>query len=130
MLSTVHGRNDWEKAGRAKPMDCVRTTSSNDKGSLNMIELTPSQIAALKLAKDGDLYPQPSSKWTHQNATVTYAKSDRWKERPQKVKSVTAKTLDELNGHGFLERRHLDDDNSKDVYGITMAGKVWLLKNK
>jgi hypothetical protein len=108
-------------------VDCVRTTSSNDTGFLNRIGLNPSQIAALKLAKDGDLYPQPSSKWTHQNATVTYAKSDRW---PQKVKSVTAKALDELSGHGFLERRHLDHDNAKDVYGITMAGKVWLLKNK
>jgi hypothetical protein len=97
---------------------------------LNMIELTPSQIAALKLARDGDLYPQPANKWTHENATVTYAKTDRWKERPQKVKSVTAKTLGELKEPGFLERRHLDDDVSKDVYGITMAGKMWLLKNK
>ncbi|MBY3599965.1 hypothetical protein [Rhizobium bangladeshense] len=95
-----------------------------------MIELTPSQIAALKLARDGDLYPQPANKWTHQNVTVTYAKTDRWKERPQKVKSVTAKTLGELNEPGLLERRHLDDDASKDVYGITMAGKMWLLKNK
>ncbi|MBD9444840.1 MULTISPECIES: hypothetical protein [Rhizobium] len=95
-----------------------------------MIELTPSQIAALKLARDGDLYLQPSNKWTHQNATVTYAKSDRWKERPLKVKSVTAKVLDELKAPGLLERRHLDDNASKDVYGITMAGKVWLLKNK
>ncbi|CCM74527.1 conserved hypothetical protein [Rhizobium mesoamericanum STM3625] len=111
-------------------MECVRNASSNDTGFLNMIELSPSQIAALKLAKDGDLYPQPSSRWTHQNATVTYAKSDRWKERPQKAKSVTAKALDELDGFGFLERRHLDDDRAKDVYGITMAGKVWLLKNK
>ncbi|ARM90189.1 hypothetical protein RHEC894_CH03946 [Rhizobium sp. CIAT894] len=95
-----------------------------------MIELTPSQIAALKLARDGDLYPQPANKWTHQNATVTYAKNDRWKERPQKIKSVTAKTLGELKEPGFLERRHLDDDGAKDVYGITMAGKMWLLKNK
>ncbi|TCL75565.1 hypothetical protein [Rhizobium sp. BK251] len=95
-----------------------------------MVELSQPQIAALKLARDGDLYPQPSSKWTHQNATVTYAKSDRWKERPQKVKSVTAKTLVELEEPGFLERRHLNDEKSKDVYGITMAGKIWLLKNK
>lgn len=93
-----------------------------------MIELTPSQIAALKLARDGDLYPQPANKWTHENATVTYAKTDRWKERPQKIKSVTAKTLGELKEPGFLERRHLDDDATKDVYGITMAGKMWLLK--
>jgi hypothetical protein len=95
-----------------------------------MIELTASQIAGLKLAKDGDLYPQSAKKWAHQNATVTYAKSDRWKERPQKIKVVTSKTLEILAGPGLLERRHLDDDAEKDVYGITMAGKMWLLKNK
>jgi hypothetical protein len=44
--------------------------------------------------------------------------------------SEVPKALDELSAHGVLERRHLDDDNSKDVYGITMAGKVWLLKSK
>ncbi len=95
-----------------------------------MIELTASQIAGLKLARDGDLYPQSAKKWTHQNATVTYARTDRWKERPQKIKSVSSKTLEELKRQGFLERRHLDDDAEKDVYGITMAGKMWLLKNK
>ena len=95
-----------------------------------MIELTPSQIAGLKLAKEGDLYPQSAKKWTHQNPQVTYAKNDRWKERPQKIKFVSNKTLDELKEPGFLERRHLDDDAAKDVYGITMAGKMWLLKNK
>ncbi len=57
-------------------------------------------------------------------------KTTAGKERPQKIKSVTAKTLGELKEPGFLERRHLDDDVSKDVYGITMAGKMWLLKNK
>lgn len=95
-----------------------------------MIELTPSLIAALKLAKDGDLYFQSTKKWTHQDATVTYAKNDRWKERPQKIKSVTAKSIDELSESGLIERRHLNDDASQDVYGITMAGKMWLLKNK
>ncbi|MDM9622194.1 hypothetical protein A6U87_17295 [Rhizobium sp. AC44/96] len=95
-----------------------------------MIELTPSQIAGLKLARDGDLYPQPASKWTHENATVTYAKSDRWKERPQKIKTVTAKTLVELVEPGLLERRHVSDDGLTDVYGISMAGKIWLLQNK
>lgn len=95
-----------------------------------MIELTPSLIAALKLARDGDLYPQETKKWTHENATVTFAKTDRWKERPQKIKSVTPKSIEELHGSGLVERRHLDDDAAKDVYGITMAGKMWLLKNK
>lgn len=95
-----------------------------------MIELTPSQIAGLKLAKDGDLYPQSAKKWTHQNAQVTFAKTDRWKERPQKIKFVSNKTLAELREPGLLERRHLDDDAEKDVYGITMAGKMWLLRNK
>ena len=95
-----------------------------------MIELSPSQIAGLKLAQQGDLHPQSPKKWTHANATVTYAKNDRWKERPQKIKSVTDVTLNQLEANGFLERRHVDDDASKDAYGITMAGKVWLLKNK
>lgn len=95
-----------------------------------MIELTPSQIAGLKLAKVGDLYPQSATKWTLQNATVTYAKTDRWKERPQKIKVVTHKTIDDLLQPGLIERRHLDDDAAKDVYGITMAGKMWLLQNK
>nr|WP_316656359.1 hypothetical protein [uncultured Gellertiella sp.] len=95
-----------------------------------MIELTPSQIAGLKLAKDGDLYPQSAKKWTHENAQVTFARTDRWKERPQKIKSVSAKTLEDLKEPGFLERRHLDDNAEKDVYGITMAGKMWLLQNK
>lgn len=95
-----------------------------------MIELTPSKIAGLKLAQQGDLYPQSTKKWTHQNATVTYAKTDRWKERPQKIKFISDKTLEELKDLGFLERLHLNDDAGKDVYTITMAGKIWLLKNK
>jgi hypothetical protein len=95
-----------------------------------MTELTPAQIAGLKLAQQGDLHPQSAKKWTHENATVTYAKNDRWKERPQKIKSVSNVTLGQLIEPGFLERRHVDDDAEKDVYGITMAGKIWLLKNK
>ncbi|MDM9629312.1 hypothetical protein QTL95_25810 [Rhizobium sp. S152] len=95
-----------------------------------MLKLTPSQTAGLKLARDGDLYPQPGSKWTHENATVTYAKNDRWKERPQKIKTVTAKTLVDLCEHGFLERRNLTQDGVTDAYGISMAGKIWLLQNK
>ncbi len=95
-----------------------------------MLELTPAQVAGLKLAKNGDLYPQSPTKWTHKDATVTFAKTDRWKERPLKIKFVTNKTIEDLSGPGLLERRHLDDDAAKDVYGITMAGKMWLLKNK
>lgn len=95
-----------------------------------IIELVPSQIAGLKLVQQGNLYPQSAKKWTHENATVTYAKSDRWKERPQKVKFISDKTLKELMGFGFLERLHLNDDAEKDAYAITMAGKIWLLKNK
>ncbi|MBO9123460.1 MULTISPECIES: hypothetical protein [unclassified Rhizobium] len=95
-----------------------------------MAELTPAQIAGLKLARDGDLFPQAAGKWTHENATVTYAKTDRWKERPQKIKTVTAKTLVDLCEHGFLERRNLTDDGTTDTYGITMGGKIWLLQNK
>jgi len=95
-----------------------------------MIELTPALISALKLAKDGDLHPQATNKWTHENATVTYAKNDRWKERPQKIKSVTPKSIEVLSGSCLIERRNLDTDAAKDVYGITMAGKMWLLKNK
>lgn len=95
-----------------------------------MLELSPSQVAGLKLARDGDLCPQSEGKWTHENATVTYAKNDRWKERPQKIKTVTAKTLADLCGHGFVERRNLTDNGLTDSYGISMAGKIWLLQNR
>lgn len=95
-----------------------------------MIELTPTQIRGLKLAKDGDLFPQPAKKWTHLNATITYAKSDRFKERPQKIKFLTTTTLEELKEFGFLERRNLTDQVEKDAHEITMAGKIWLMKNK
>lgn len=95
-----------------------------------MTELTLALISALKLAKAGDLYPQSTNKWAHENAIVTYPKNDRWKERPQKIKSVTLKSIEELTGSGLIERRNVDTDATKDVYGITMAGKMWLLKNK
>ena len=32
------------------------------------VELTPTQVRGLKLAKDGDLHPQGEKKWTHLNA--------------------------------------------------------------
>jgi hypothetical protein len=95
-----------------------------------MTTLTPTQIRGLKLAKDGELYPQPPKKWTHLNATVTYAKTDRFQERPQKVKFLTNTTLEELKALGFLERRNLELEAEKDSHEITMAGKIWLMKNK
>lgn len=52
-----------------------------------MIELTPSKIAGLKLAHQGDLYPQSAKKWTHQNATVTYAKRTVGKNARRKSSS-------------------------------------------
>jgi hypothetical protein len=95
-----------------------------------MIELTPTQIRGLKLAKDGNLFPEPPKKWTHLNAVVTFAKSDRFKERPQKVKFLTNTTLDELKAHGLIERCNTDVDVEKDSHEITMAGKIWLMRNK
>lgn len=95
-----------------------------------MLKLSPSQLAGLKLARAGDLFPQPDGKWTHENATITYAKNDRWKERPQKIKFVTAKILFDLCRNGFIERRNLTTDDITDSYGISMAGKIWLLQNK
>jgi hypothetical protein len=94
------------------------------------LELTPVQIRGLKLAKEGNLFPQPAKKWTHENATVTYAKTDRFKERPQKIRFLTTATLNELEEFGFLERSHLDHDVANDPRGITMAGKMWLMANK
>ena len=95
-----------------------------------MITLTPTQIRGLKLAKDGNLFPQPPKKWTHLNAVVTYAKTDRFKERPQKVKFLTNTTLDELKEFGLIERCHTDDAPEADSHEITMAGKIWLMRNK
>jgi hypothetical protein len=95
-----------------------------------MTELTPTQIRGLKLASDGDLFPGDAKKWTHLNATVTYAKTDRFKERPQKIKFLTTTTLNELREHGFLQPLDGDAAVEGTAHGITMAGKIWLLKNK
>jgi len=95
-----------------------------------MIELTPTQIRGLKLAKDGDVYPQDGKKWTHLNAEVTYARNDRFKERPQKIKFMTTTTLGELREHGFLKPLNPDVDLNESAHGITMAGKIQLLKIK
>ncbi|MDE1994956.1 MAG: hypothetical protein KGI75_20810 [Rhizobiaceae bacterium] len=92
---------------------------------MNTITLTPIQIRSLKLASDGDLYSEDTKKWTHLNAVVTYAKTDRFRERPQKIKSVPTKTMIELTELGFVEPLGAGAGR-----GITMAGKIWLLKNK
>jgi len=97
---------------------------------MNTLELTPTQIRGLKLAKEGDLFPQPAKKWTHLNAGVTYAKTDRFQERPQKAKFLTTTTLEELKELKFLARRNVVDDESSDAHEITMAGKIWLMTNK
>ncbi|MBB4954795.1 hypothetical protein H4S14_002641 [Agrobacterium vitis] len=95
-----------------------------------MIELTPTQVRGLKLAKDGDVFPQAAKKWTHLNAEITYSKSDRFKERPQKIKFLTTTTLNELVGLGLLERNNVEAEAEQDPHKITMAGKMWLLQNK
>jgi hypothetical protein len=94
------------------------------------ITLTPTQIRGLKLAKDGNLFPQDAKKWTHLNAVITYAKTDRFKERPQKIKFLTTTTLDELRGLGLLRTVDADATPAETPHEITMAGKIWLLKNK
>jgi hypothetical protein len=95
-----------------------------------MIELTPTQVRGLKLAKDGDLFPQAAKKWTHLNAEVTYSKTDRFKERPQKIKFLTTTTVNELTELGLIERNNVEDEADQDPRKITMAGKMWLLQNK
>jgi len=87
-------------------------------------------LRGLKLAKDGDLHPQDGNKWTHLDATVTYARSDRFKERPLKVKSVTTATLGQLRDYGFLRSLDSGAGAAEGPHEITMAGKMWLLKNK
>ncbi|MBL0373678.1 hypothetical protein JJB09_16760 [Rhizobium sp. KVB221] len=94
------------------------------------LTLTPTQIRGLKLAREGNLFPQPMKKWTHLNAEVTYAKTDRFRERPQKIKFVTTTTLEELGGYGLLARCNLADKADEDSHEITMAGKIWLMRNK
>jgi hypothetical protein len=95
-----------------------------------MTDLTPTQIKGLKLAKEGDLFPQPGKRWTHQNAEVTYSKSDRFKERPQKIKFLTTTTLKELAELGFVKSLAENEQSEEAAHAITMAGKMWLLKNK
>lgn len=95
-----------------------------------MIELTPTQIRGLKLAKDGDVHPQAGKRWTHLNAQVTYAKQDRFKKRPQKIKFLTTATLNELRDHRLVKALNTDVPPEESAHGITMAGKMLLLKIK
>lgn len=95
-----------------------------------MIELTPTQVRGLKLVKDGDLFPQKGNKWTHLNAEVTYLKRDRFKERPQQIKTVTTVTLQQLRELGFVETLGGSAPVDEAAHTITMAGKIWLLTNK
>ncbi|MCB5202891.1 hypothetical protein LH464_10460 [Neorhizobium sp. T786] len=95
-----------------------------------MISLTPTQIRGLKLAKDGDLHFQEGKRWTHLNAVVTYARTDRFKERPRKVKFLMTGTLNELREFGLLRNLTPDVATDEAPHGITMAGKIWLLKHK
>lgn len=110
----------------------MTTTEKNTKDTAPtpLVSLTPTQIRGLKLAKDGDLFAQDGNKWTHLNATVTYARTDRFKERPIKVKFLTTTTLNELRDYGFLQSLDADANPETSAQGITMAGKMWLLKNK
>jgi hypothetical protein len=101
------------------------TPSQNPDEGMKMIDLTTTQIQGLKLAKNGDLFPLDGKKWTHLNAQVTYAKHDRFKERPQKVKSLTTVTLKALRDHGLIKSIDaVQIDQS--AHAITMAGKMWL----
>jgi len=95
-----------------------------------MHELTPTQIRGLKLAKDGDLFPAEGNSFTHLNAQVTYARTDRFKERPKKIKSVRTNTVNELRAHGLLQVLNAETEAEQSAHAITMAGKMWLLQNK
>lgn len=93
-------------------------------------ELTPTQVRGLKLAKDGDLHPQDGNKWTHLNAAEIAAELERTKGRVTKVKFATSTTLNQLRELGLLRSLDTDTDAAKSIHGITMAGKMWLLKHK
>ncbi|MDM9623338.1 hypothetical protein A6U87_21240 [Rhizobium sp. AC44/96] len=95
-----------------------------------MTTLTPAQIRGLKLTKEGDLHPQGGKRWTLLNATITYARTDRFKERPIKVKFATTDTLGELREGGFLKAVEPEVGLDLSPHEITMAGKLWLLKHK
>ncbi|CAH0343399.1 hypothetical protein [Rhizobium sp. CECT 9324] len=105
-------------------------TTAPDKIEILPITLTPVQLRGLKLALEGDLYPQEGNKWTHLNATITYAKTDRFKERARKIRFATTTTVNQLRDFGLLNELGSDDAADQLHQEITMAGKIWLLKNK
>ncbi|TCL63213.1 hypothetical protein [Rhizobium sp. BK251] len=72
-----------------------------------------------KLAKEGDLFPREANKWTHRDASVTYAKNDRFRERPQKVRFLTSATLDTLLGFGLPRSLDSDEETQEAARGIT-----------
>lgn len=109
-------------------MSTTAKTSPNTAALL--VTLTPPQIRGLKLAKDGDLYLQASKKWTHRNATITFAKADCFQERPIKIKFATTATVGELRASGLLKILYPGADPDVSPHGITLAGKMWLLKHK
>jgi len=92
--------------------------------------LTPSQVQALKLARSGDLHSADGRSWTHLNAAVTYTRSDRFEERPNKVKSATATIVERLTKLDLLRVLDGMDGEAHSPRTITMAGKLWLLKHK
>jgi hypothetical protein len=108
--------------------------SPKDKVEANsraiVASLTPSQVQALKLARSGDLHSTDGRSWTHLNAVVTYARSDRFEERPIKVKSATTTTVERLTELDLLRNLDGTDGEAHSPRAITMAGKLWLLKHK
>lgn len=109
----------------------MSTTSRVSPNSAALeLGLTPVQIRGLKLAKEGNLYPQEGKKWTLLNATITFAKSDRFKERPIKIKFTTTATVDELRASGLIKAVDSEGDTNTSPHQITMAVKLWLMKHK
>lgn len=105
-------------------------TAESAKAPAPVINLTPTQIRGLKLAKEGDLHPDGEGRWTHLNAVITYARTDRFKERPRKIRFVTAKTMEELRSLDLLQSLNEGVSVAEAPHGITMPGKMWLLRNK
>lgn len=46
------------------------------------------------------------------------------------MKFATTATLEQLTGYGLLKGLDPDAEAGETPYGITMAGKMWLLKHK
>lgn len=113
-----------------RSINWTKKTMTNNASASLTVELTPTQIRGLKLAKDGDLVLQEKNRWTHLDAQPTYAPSDRFKERPRAVKSSTTATVNQLREYGLLKEVNPDVATDESAHAITMAGKMWLLKHK